>query len=135
MKRLIIILLSLAVVGGFVGYKMYNKPHQNIETASADLAIKANDIFSDFENDEAAAGAKYNDKIVAVSGKISAIEKEEDGIVKVTLDAGGDFGGVICQMEPETDISKFKEGANVTLKGKCTGYLMDVILVRCVPDN
>jgi len=30
------------------------------------------------------------------------------------------------------DQSKYKKGEKVTLKGICTGYLSDVVLVRCV---
>lgn len=132
MKRILYILIGLGFIGGAIGYQMYNKPHQNIENAATDIAVPASEIFNSFENDETAAGTKYNDKIVAVSGKISDIGTDDDGTLKITLDAGGDFGGVICQMEPDTDKANFSIGQDVTLKGKCTGYLMDVIIVRCV---
>lgn len=132
MKRILIILLILGVIGGGIGYQMYNKPHENIEKAATDITVPASEIFNSFENDETAAGTKYNDKIVAVSGKISDVGTDDDGTVKVTLDAGGDFGGVICQMEPGAKSADFQVGEQATFKGKCTGYLMDVIIVRCV---
>jgi len=37
--------------------------------------------------------------------------------------------------ESSNDIQNLKEGQIVVLKGVCTGFLMDVILVRCVLVN
>ena len=44
------------------------------------------------------------------------------------------MGGVICQMEPSFE-GEFETGESATFKGLCTGYLMDVILVRCVEEK
>ena len=52
MKKALQIILALVVVGGIVAYMMYNKPHENIESASADLSISAEALFADFESDE-----------------------------------------------------------------------------------
>ena len=42
--------------------------------------------------------------------------------------------GIICQMLPEHNLNvlKFKERDSVKIKGVCTGYLIDVMMVRCV---
>lgn len=134
MKKALIIILALAVVGGFFGYRMYNKPHKDMTEAESDLKVSAEELLSSFENDETNANAKYNDKVVEVSGSVSDVSTDEDGNVKVTLDAGNPMGGVICQLDnlSEHKRTDFPIGEEVAFKGLCTGYLMDVVLVRCV---
>lgn len=133
MKRIIIIILAIALVGGIIAYQMYNKPHKDMTSAESDISIEASELLKAFETDESAANQQYNDKVIAVSGKVADVSNE-DGIVKVTLDAGNPLGGVICQLDElsEHDRTDFETGETVTLKGLCTGYLMDVVLVRCV---
>ncbi|MEZ5057187.1 MAG: hypothetical protein R2879_09140 [Saprospiraceae bacterium] len=134
MKKALVIILALAVVGGFFGYRMYNKPHKDMTAAESDLKVSAEDLLSSFENDEANANEKYNDKVVEVSGTVADVSKDEDGNTKVTLDAGDPLGGVICQLDNLSDHKRleFPLGEKVAFKGLCTGYLMDVVLVRCV---
>jgi hypothetical protein len=134
MKKALVIILALAVVGGFFGYRMYNKPHKDMTSAESDLKIDAAELLSSFENDEATANEKYNDKVVEVSGTVSDVSTDEDGNIKVTLDAGNPLGGVICQLDnlSEHKRTEFPTGEKVSFKGLCTGYLMDVVLVRCV---
>lgn len=133
MKRIFIAVAVIALLGGIIGYQMYNKPHQDIASTESDLTIQASDLLNAFETDEATANQKYNDKLVAVSGTVADVTKE-DGTVKVILDTGNPLSGVICQLDEltEHDRTDFEVGETVTLKGKCTGYLMDVVLVRCV---
>jgi hypothetical protein len=42
--------------------------------------------------------------------------------------------GVVCQLDELTnhERTEFDIGSSVSLKGKCTGINMDVLLVRCV---
>lgn len=130
-KKIIIGVLILGSFGAFVAYKMYNKPHVNVEKASADITISANKILEDFSSDETTANTKYLEKIIEVKGVISdtKIEKEK-GII--TLKTNDDFGSVLCHLSTAAtkQMSALKEGQTITVKGICTGYLMDVILVK-----
>jgi DNA/RNA endonuclease YhcR with UshA esterase domain len=131
LKKIILGILVLGIIGSFVAYKMYNKPHVNVAEASSDITISADKILNDFSTDETTAHAKYLEKIIEVKGVISEIKTEkEKGII--TLKTNDDFGSVICHLSAEstTAISTLKEGETVTLKGICTGYLMDVILIK-----
>ena len=40
------------------------------------------------------------------------------------------MSGVICEMEDGQEISSLKTGEKITIKGKCTGFLSDVVLVQ-----
>ncbi|MCO6488524.1 MAG: hypothetical protein J5I98_08910 [Phaeodactylibacter sp.] len=134
MKKLLGTGLLLALVAGGIGYFMYNKPHQNMEKAQADVVLGAEELFTAFEANETEANQKYLDKVVKVSGLVKEVSTDEEGNVSVTLESGSEMFGVICQMDNLTQHGKtdFKPGEQVTFKGICTGMLMDVVLVRCV---
>jgi hypothetical protein len=134
MKKYIIILGVVLLTVCVFGYFQYNKPHEDINSAASDLKIEAPELFTEFETDEATANTKYLDKIVEVSGVVREVSPDEEGQLSVTLDSGSDLFGVICQLDNLTEQKKtdFKVGEEVTLKGICTGMLMDVVLVRCV---
>ena len=99
--------------------------------STKDISLTADKIMDDFFSDESKANKRYLDKIIEVSGIISELK-----VVKVkgiiTLKTTQDFGNVLCHLSEDTsqDIQTLSEGQRITLKGVCTGYLMDVILVK-----
>ena len=134
MKKILLLAAVLVLAGAAVGFYMYNKPHQDMERAEADMAIQASELYDAFEQDENAANERYLDKVVQVKGKVKSVSKADDGSVSLTLESGSDMFGVICEFDKLTEHAEttFETGQEVTLKGICTGKLMDVVLVRCV---
>lgn len=133
MKRLLPILALLALAGAGVAYYLWNKPHQNMQTAKADLALDAAKLFEAYNADETGSNALYLEKIIAVTGRVKEVKKNEDGTTRIMLDTGQDFG-VSCELDalskhPRTD---FTIGETVVFKGTCTGLNFDVQLARCV---
>lgn len=131
-KKIIIVILVLAIIGAFVAYKMYNKPHINVASSKADISLSADKILNDFSSDENAANSTYLEKIIEVKGIISEVKIEKDkGII--SLKTKDDFGSVLCHLSEKAtkEMIYLKEGQTIRLKGICTGYLMDVILVKC----
>jgi len=133
MKRVFIIGLLLTIAGLGVGFMIYNKPHQNMESAAPDFKMPATKLFTEFNANEAKANEQYLDKVIEVKGIVQSVS-EEDGKVSITLDAGGLLGGVMCQLDGLSEHKRktFEVGEIVQFKGRCTGMLMDVVLVRCV---
>jgi len=135
MKKFILLgLLAAAVIAGITGYRMWNKPHQNMQTADADIKVDATALYSEYETGDEAANAKYLGKIVEVSGTVRETTTDEGGTVKVMLDSGSEMAGIICELDPLSEHKRttFQAGEQVRLKGKCDGFLMDVVLTRCV---
>jgi len=129
--RHVLIVLALIGAGGTtLGYYLWNKPHRNVEAAQADFSVEATELFAQYASDEAVANPKYLDKIITVCGEVSDIT-DDAGQVKIQLIGGSEMGGVGCEMEPGQVFNPIK-GSRVCLKGICTGYLMDVVLNRCV---
>lgn len=128
-KKIIIALVIIGAIGGGVGFYMFNKPLESTMSMKADYSIEPGVLLAAFEEDEAAANSKYLDKVIEVKGQVQKIEKADDKIA-VYLETDNLMSSIIFQME-ETGV-QFEKGEDVTLKGICTGYLMDVVLVRGV---
>jgi len=132
-KRIIkLTLLSVAIVvitAGFAGYKMWTKPHRNVEAAKA-VTTTALQLAGAYEANETAANSQYLDKVLEVIGTVSEIAKNQKGEPVVSL-KGTDMSGVICTLEGAAP-AMMKAGETMTIKGICTGYLTDVVLVRCI---
>lgn len=96
----------------------------------AEYVLTADELFDEYEADEEAANAKYLDKTVQVSGTISEIGANDAGQSFVILAAeNAMIGGVSATFQGEQ--SDLAESLKVSLKCRCTGKLMDVVLVNC----
>ena len=129
MKKVLLVLLALAALGAGIGFYMFNKPLTSTQSMKTDYKIESNALLTAFEENEVEANAKYLDKVIEMTGEIDKVEiKDEKTSVYIATD--NPPSSIIFQLEqPLEDLS---EGQVVTLKGICTGYLMDVVLVRAV---
>ena len=136
MKKITKYIFIIGLLGIFIGYKMYNKPHINVAEKPVEITIIANTLLADFSSDETKANTKYLDKIIAVKGMVTNVEFNGEKAA-ISLQTKDDFGSVVCYLVKD-EVKKsaaIKEGQEVILKGICTGFLMDVILVKCVIMN
>lgn len=129
LKWSLLFVLIIIVTGGFIGYKMYNKPHRNVDEAKG-TAVTAAQLITDYETNEADANGKYLDKVLEVTGEITEVSKNQKAETVITL-KGSVMGGIICTLEGTAAI-EVKPATTVTIKGICTGYLTDVVLVRAM---
>ncbi len=132
MKKVGWTLLVLLTIAGCLGYYLYNKPMDSLEYAKPVAYLSADSIFQLFEQDEMKTNELYLDKVISVTGKIQSILSDTSG-VSFNLQTSSGLFGVTCKMESTNlDVSQFSEGQLVQVKGLCSGYLMDVVLIRCV---
>ena len=136
LKKLLIFGAIAAVLGGGVGYYMWNKPHAEI--GAPDFTTTATALAAEFGADEVAASKKYvgstdNMIVVQVSGTIASVQNDTSGI-SLGLETGDPINGISCVLDKFTKQNKtdFKVGETVVLKGVCTGKLSDVVIDRCV---
>ena len=135
MKTYVKILLGVVVfiaLGG-IGAALYffNLQHKNLGKAKPDFVITAIDLQKAFEDNESAATAKYVNKVIEVRGSIESVKPGEGNILNVTLKTGSDLSSVICTFARDADPSKLNAGNQVTIRGECSGFLMDVLLNDC----
>jgi hypothetical protein len=119
---------------GFWSYYLYSKPHESTKKLSADLAINADDLYKQYAANEPEADKKYLNKIITIKGRVSEIMINGTAQIYVLEKQSG--GGVNCQMALSENINKstIEKGNIVSIKGRCTGFLMDVNMVDCVME-
>jgi len=127
------IVIVLAVAGFTYAWKEYHRKNPDTLDLQPAVEMDAIKLLKDFEADENAANKQYNDKVIAVKGKVMKVEKNKE-MQNVILGNESSLNGVICEFQNEhkDEVGKIVPGQQVNIKGVCTGMLMDVILVRCV---
>ncbi|TFH39293.1 MAG: hypothetical protein E4G95_01510 [Bacteroidia bacterium] len=130
-----VILLGLVILflgGAIVGLIMYNKTDPDLSRVKADFVINPAKLFEEFAADEAAATEKYVGRIVEMTGTVTSIDKGSGTSISIRLGTGNFMGDVICTLTDEKIENDIKPGDILTIRGECSGMLMDVLLNNCV---
>src|SRR5512133_2764707 len=131
-KTVLIIVGFLFLAGAAAGFYMFNLKAKDMNRVKPDYVIPATDLLKAFEEDEVSAAARYVGKTVEVTGEIAAVTRGEENSLNVALKTGSDFSAVICTVPIGAAAGNPEVGKQVTLRGECSGYLMDVLLKNCV---
>lgn len=132
-KSILIVLAVVLVAGAAIGYYMYNKPVETLESQEAADEISATALFSEFSENETEAMAKYEGKVLEVEGSLIEIMKNSDGSITLILDGGDPIFGVKCRLDPSVEGEVIPEkGETVRLKGLCIGMNADVEMNQCI---
>ncbi|MFO7258141.1 MAG: hypothetical protein DIU61_010615 [Bacteroidota bacterium] len=127
----VVLLLGIGAV-----YFVFNKPHPSVD--KPDMLVSASELIMAFEEDERAANGKYVGKVLEVSGTIAEVIEKQNSFVLLLGDTST-VSRVSCTLEHEQDSMAYglRAGDALTLRGICSGRLLDVILVDCriVPDE
>jgi hypothetical protein len=130
-KVALFLVMFIALAGILAALYMYNLKHTDMAKAKPDYVITATQLQKEFEDNETTASTKYTNKILEVSGKIASIKPAENKVITINLVTGSDLSAVICTFPAINDPSKLKAGDEITLRGECSGFLMDVLLNNC----
>jgi hypothetical protein len=134
-KRIIWISLSaIVIIAGIILIYVFNKPRNSISDLPTDFTVEAPRLVDEFKTDDEKANAKYLEKVIEVSGVIAEINISDNGTgSNCILRQTNEISGVICEFEPGKDkeLKNYQIGDNVTIKGKYSGFLMDVVLNTC----
>ncbi len=131
-KRIIIIVILIVALACILTWKwVFREQEKSVGSRKADIVVPATEMVKEFETDENKANIKYLNKVVAVSGIINS-QTVNDKDITVILKNDGATAGVSCSFDKTTvDKSSISPGRNITAKGLCSGFLMDVVLNRC----
>jgi hypothetical protein len=130
-KILLGVVMFISLAGILAALYMYNLKHTDMAKAKPDFVITATALLKEFEDNEAAASAKYINKIVEITGTVATVKPAENNIVNISLVTESDLSSVICTFAAISDPSSVKAGDVITLRGECSGFLMDVLLNNC----
>ena len=133
-KNIAIILVLIILFLAFYFYTEYQRKPGDISNAEPVTKINFSVIVDLYEKDEANANTQYLGKIIQVSGPITDIIKQQDTLINVFIGDTNSLHKVSCLLDKKhfNDIDKYNEMQQVTIKGICTGFLLDVELNRCV---
>jgi hypothetical protein len=129
-KYAIILVLAVIVVGAGIGLKMFFKPHADVNKLDAEFKLEASKLLDEFQKEENAATTKYSEKILEISGKLVAKNKLPNGTDLLVLE--DEMQGISCQLDSvwssanQQIIEALTTGNQVTVKGICKGYLMEI---------
>jgi hypothetical protein len=130
-KIALFIVTFIALSAILAALYMYNLKHTDMAKAKPDYVVTASLLQKAFEDDETAASAKYINKILEVTGTIVSAKPADNNIISISLKTASDFSSVICTFTAISDHTKFRVGDEITLRGECSGFLMDVLLNNC----
>ena len=115
MKRKKIIIIAIVLIAiisaAFVYNYVFNSEHRNIAEEQASAKVASADLFTEFQTDETSATARYLDKVVEITGKVSLVE--ETGLVLNNAIQVNFIQGTM----PEISLQK-----SIIVKGRCVGY-------------
>jgi hypothetical protein len=130
-KIALFVVFFFAVAAILVALIMFNKKHTDTAKAKPDFVITATVLQKEFEDNETAASSRYINKILEVSGTIASVAQADSSNLNISLKTGNDMSSVICTFHSRTDNPRFNPGDEITLRGECSGFLMDVLLNNC----
>ena len=135
-KYIILFILTIVVIGGAIGFYLFNKGPVNIKNAGA-TKVDAVALYKAFVKDSVQAREVYTNKILEVSGMVTRVSKNQQNQVIVMLQTNEGGAYINCTMEEAVSPAENKQAI---LKGICTGMGMsdpnlgilgDVYLIRC----
>jgi hypothetical protein len=138
-KNIILLIAVLLIAGASTGYYFYNKGPVNIKNATAKKTT-ATVLYSAFLSDSAAAQKNYSGKILSVTGIVSSVNNNQQGLPVILLETGNGSGFINCTLEEKSAVS-IKEKQPITIKGICSGLGLadeelglqpDLYLERCI---
>jgi len=99
--------------------------------------VDAADLYQDYKENATAADAKYNGKIIQVSGCVGSIWMEDlpdSPYINsyITLESSYVRGNVQCLFDKkyESQLAQMKLGDEVTVQGRCSGKGIWTVLIK-----
>jgi len=117
------------------GIYQISRAHQNVAGEEATASMTAANLYNEFIHAENIASKTWVGKVIRIRGIIASVN-ESGNYISINVAATRE-GGINCSIKKK-DIQpekQFHAGDSITIKGKCTGFLMDVNMVDCVIEN
>jgi len=138
MKRTIQHLVSAIAIGGFLliafGSDDETETETEISLKEPAITVSARQLHADYEANGVAADGKYKGKVLQVTGVVNTIDRDIMDKIYVTLKGDQYFGDIQCFFA-ESHVgaaSQLSKGQTITVKGKCDGKFMNVMLKGCI---
>jgi hypothetical protein len=130
--RLLLVFLVVAAILAVIAWKFtFRSAETSVSSEAAAYTLDATALLQAFESNEDSANSLYLDKIVEVRGRVDAVSADSLGFTVYLKDSDA-VSGILCSFDREAlDTATVRAGGTVSVKGRCSGYLLDVNLNRC----
>lgn len=132
------LLLIAIVFGSIIIYINIKKPSEVYISNYKNVdRVPLEDLIGMFNENEEKANATLIDKIIEVEGVVKEVSFLNNRHTIILNKENFTQSFVICDMFPLGDytINQFAIGDTIVLRGVCKGYLLDVIMLNCIPIN
>lgn len=127
--RLFLTILLLLAAGGGIYWYVATDTFADTSNRKAAFTVKAADFINEFNTNDTAANKKYTDKIVTVSGRVSAVEAADTTVnIKFTDSTTGSYAIFAFQEQHLNEAKTVKPGDSISIKGSCSGGIYSMIL-------
>ena len=115
-------------------YLEFNRKPAGLGNSQPAFVLSDQQLLQSYEENEEAANKNYLGKIVQVTGKVYEVVNQGDSATTIVIGNEQAMHKVSCllQQDAATQVNKISKNELVTLKGICTGFLMDVELNQCI---
>jgi len=133
-KNIAVITVSIGLVVAAYFYKEYQRMPADITGAQPVVKLTVAAIVDQYEQDESKANQQYLGKTIQVAGPITEIINQQDTLINVIMGDVNSLHKVSCLLDirHSNTLKKYTNGQPITIKGICTGFLVDVELNRSV---
>ena len=129
LKKIGIAGLVALLIGGGAAWYLFTQKFEDTATTKAEYTVQAKALIDEFRKNDSAANKKYAEKIITVSGMVSAIEPADTTLnVKMADTTNGSYIIFAFQQQDFASVKKIKQGDNVFIKGSCSGGAYSEIL-------
>ena len=112
-------IVIVVIAGAGFAWWVYHKPHRDINNEIA-VKVEATALLDAFKQNEKTASAKYNDKVLELSGIVKEASKNEAGNWVVNIENRTQTGSITVAFSALQDaIQPFD---SIAYKGICAGY-------------
>lgn len=132
-RYLLLLVLAGVIIGGGVGYYLYNKPHRDIEHAMPDYILTADELTAAYANEEE-GNKKFLNNVVLIIGKAADVSKDAGGNINILFTtADGEIDASLDERYQEDEsyrsrASDIEPGKNLQLQCYCSGAIKDTML-------
>ncbi len=136
--RVLLNFLSALIVAAFAmmaagSLESEESSESQVANQTPDLKVSATRLYADYDGNEVAADQKYKGKTLLVTGTVDDIGKDIMDTMYVTLIGDGAIGQVQCFFAKSHagELAGLRKGMNLSVKGRCDGKMMNVMMKGC----
>ncbi len=132
------LLLITFIVSFIMIYISYNKPADiNVSRIENVNQLSIEELLTEFNGNLEKANATFIEKVIEVEGVIKEVSYLNNRHTIILKSKSFTQSFVICDMSPKNNdrTNEFVVGNTIVLRGVCKGYLLDVIMLNCMPTN